>query len=382
MKDAYESANDSLEVHETKEEVLKSVILELKKDLISNSEAKDSVKTREEFKNISNKNSVLKKKIRTTNKELKSIKAEFEATSSQLEKFQNENKELHSIRLKAIKIIENKKIEIEKLKKHHSFLTKSHKELKNNVVELKANENKLSSQVSGYQEKIEAKEAEELELNLQNEEEELQRLVGDSYEVQNEAIWYYGDKSNEQGPFTFEQMLEYKSNKTINDKTKIRQEGKAFAHPMAEVFELCINVTVFKTNAGHNRYFIKRDSYRAPFYEIITLEIDGKEFKGYCTSLSTGGAFVEFTKLDKDLMISDATARISFKHGTLSEGFSNIVSIKNISNQKPRGLGLMFEDLDAKKKKIILEYVNGFLDKSKSVDDLVNNYLKDNKKVS
>ncbi len=57
--------------------------------------------------------------------------------------------------------------------------------------------------------------------------------------------------------------------------------------------------------------------------------------------------------------------RIYFKQGVLSESLANAVQIMNISDKKPRGLGLMFLDLADEKKDIILEYVNNFLEKSK-----------------
>ncbi len=364
LKDSNASTKESIELYKEREESFKDEISQLKEETLNQVSTEDEEKI-QNYSQMENDAKTIKDEFEVASQRLMHLEKDLEETAKSLKKSERENKELHAIRLKAKKIIQEKKDVIASLKEDKTSLVESKESLEQNIVALRKNESQLVSKVDNFQQKAEESEAKELELVLQKEEEELTNLVGDSYEVPNDMIWYYNDGQEEKGPFMFEKILELKETKEINSKTKIRQEGKSIVKTMDDYFELNTYVVKYKTNSGDNRFFIKRTSFRAPFYEIVTLEIEDKEFKGYCTSLSTGGIFIEFSKIDSDLMKLKEKGRIYFKQGVLSESLANAVQIMNISDKKPRGLGLMFLDLADEKKDIILEYVNNFLEKSK-----------------
>jgi len=398
LKDANETAKESIGFYKDREENYKQTIEELKDQVLiaqesyeeskedyehSEVEASEEIfdeeessivedetnsESEEQLQKISELESEIeevKENFEVATQRLQGLEEELEDSNKDLKKFESENKELHAIRLKAKKIIKEKKSEISGLETKNKELLGSIDLLEKEVTSLKESETKLNAEVSNFQQKVEEKEAKELELVLQKEEEELTQLVGDSYEVPNDETWYFMDKDEEKGPYTFEKMLEFKNDKVLKKNTKVKQKAKSSFKTMEDFFELNTYVVTYETNQGDNRFFIKRTSFRAPFYEIVTLEIEEKEFKGYCTSLSTGGIFIEFSKLDTDLMKLNGKGVVFFKQGTLSENVSCSVQIMNISEKKPRGLGLMFVDMAEAKKDVILSYVNNFLDKSK-----------------
>ena len=112
------------------------------------------------------------------------------------------------------------------------------------------------------------------------------------------------------------------------------------------------------------RYFIKRGDFRAPFYDLAQLEIGANSYKGYCSSISVGGCFIELSKLDKVCMEKDGKVLVKIKAGTLSEELNIHALIRNISDKRPRGLGLQFEYVTEAQKEVIINYVKQYVDSS------------------
>ncbi|GEM_PF-6134961 len=203
------------------------------------------------------------------------------------------------------------------------------------------------------------------DLSDKSDDEELNRLIGDAFEVTNERIWMVArDGQEPTGPYDFSEIYNMKINGELDKNVKIKK-GTEFYKVKSDIFELSVPVSTH--GSGNNtRYFIKRTSMRVPFYELVTFEINGVEHRGYCTSLSLGGIFIELNKLSDDLTI-DKKGRILFSAGALDNPFQCVAQVKNISTARPKGIGLMFVDLPEVAKDDITFYINNYLNKTKQV---------------
>lgn len=208
----------------------------------------------------------------------------------------------------------------------------------------------------------------EIELNNSSEkgdDEELNRLIGDAFEVSNERIWMVArDGETPTGPYDFSEIYNMKINGELDKKVKIKK-GAEFYKTKSEIFELSVPVSTH--GSGKNiRYFIKRSSMRVPFYELVTFEINGVEHRGYCTSLSLGGIFIELNKISDDFVV-DKKGRVLFSAGALDNPFQCVAQVKNVSDARPKGIGLMFVDLPELAKDDITFYINNYINKTKQV---------------
>lgn len=197
---------------------------------------------------------------------------------------------------------------------------------------------------------------------------ELKRLTGDSFEVQNEETWWLKIGDIVTGPHRFGELFEKKENGDLDrDETLLKSDEEGKWTPMGKFTEFNVPIqvhTIEEDGQSVTKYFIRRGSFRAPFYEIVTLEIGDNEYRGYCTSLSQGGIFIEFNKIDSDYMYKEASGRVYFKKGALSRAFDSEIKIMNIAEKRPRGLGMMFVNLGDADKNIIQDYVNQYMDQS------------------
>ncbi|MCO4792813.1 MAG: PilZ domain-containing protein [Bacteriovoracaceae bacterium] len=199
---------------------------------------------------------------------------------------------------------------------------------------------------------------------------ELHRLVGDSFEISNEETWYMKVGDIVTGPHKFSELYYQKEDGEIDRRnTYLKSEESGKWKTMGEYTEFCVPIqehSYEENGVRLTKYFIKRGSYRAPFYEIVLLEVGEEEYKGYCTSLSSGGIFIELNKIDENVLKQDTLGKVFFKQGALSESFSCEVQIKNIADKRPRGVGLMFVNLGQNDKKIIGDYVAQYMNQSQS----------------
>jgi chromosome segregation ATPase len=197
---------------------------------------------------------------------------------------------------------------------------------------------------------------------------ELKRLVGDSFEVSNEETWWLKIGDVVTGTHRFGELYDLKENGELDrDQTMLKNEEEGKWTPMGKFTEFNVPIqthTIEEDDQKVTKYFIRRGSFRAPFYEIVTLEIGDEEYRGYCTSLSQGGIFIEFNKIDQNTMYKEAMGKIYFKKGALSRGFDCEVKIMNIADKRPRGLGMMFVNLGEADKTLIQNYVNQYMDQS------------------
>lgn len=190
---------------------------------------------------------------------------------------------------------------------------------------------------------------------------EVKRFTGESYELSNGKVWYYKQSGKEHGPLDFEEMLELKRQEKISEVTLLKNTSTnsgwralkdhfEFDAPFETILSEEDGVTV-------KRFFIKRNSIRVPIYEVMALELEEKEYKGYCTSLSLGGCFMEMTRLKEGDFQKGDQVNIRLVGDALGEQITATATIRNIGLSRPKGLGLMFDELDENSRKLFENYI-------------------------
>lgn len=198
------------------------------------------------------------------------------------------------------------------------------------------------------------------------EEQELNRLIGDSFEVDNSAIWMIRIDEEEKGPYTYGDMRSFLKYNKISMDTSAKKTGGKWL-PLNGHFEFKNDVLrkeEVRDGKKVERFFIKRGDFRAPFYDLAQIDIGAQTFKGYCTSISVGGCFIELSKIDKMRMQRDSKITVKIKAGTLSEEITVQATIRNISDKRPRGLGIEFEELAPGQRDVIIEFVQQYVSSS------------------
>lgn len=196
---------------------------------------------------------------------------------------------------------------------------------------------------------------------------EIKRLTGESFEISNKNIWLYKQSAKEHGPYNFEQILQYKREGKISTTTLLKNtETNSTWMALKDYFEFDAPFeTVLTHEGGHavKRYFMKRTSIRVPIYEIMGLFTEQAEYKGYCTSLSLGGCFIELTRIKPDEFKKDESVDIVMSGEVLGTELNISGVIRNISLSRPKGLGIMFDELDFKSREVIEKYITDSLEK-------------------
>ncbi len=197
-------------------------------------------------------------------------------------------------------------------------------------------------------------------------EEELAKLIGDSFEVPNLPEWKIKTDEGIQGPYSYAEMLELKDQKLISDKTQIKKKAEGTWKSMRDFFELTTKVLTHRVNIDGEvitKYYIKRGSFRAPFYEVCSFDLGGNELRGHCTSLSIGGAFIELARIENADTLREKKIFVRFSGGGLTASFGVQAIIKNVSEARPKGIGVMFVELPDHGREAIIEYINNYLEK-------------------
>ncbi|PIP89979.1 MAG: hypothetical protein COW01_00715 [Bdellovibrionales bacterium CG12_big_fil_rev_8_21_14_0_65_38_15] len=195
------------------------------------------------------------------------------------------------------------------------------------------------------------------------EEQEINRLIGDSFEVDNSVVWWIKHDGEDKGPYSYGDMRAFMKYGKINMSTTSKKTGGEWMK-LEGHFEFkndVLSKEEFRDGKKIQRFFIKRGDFRAPFYDLAQLEIGANSFKGYCSSLSVGGCFIELSKLDKVRMEKDGKVLVKIKAGTLSEELNIRAVIRNISDKRPRGLGLQFEHITEAQKDVIINFVKQYV---------------------
>jgi hypothetical protein len=306
-------------------------------------------------------------------KEIEALKSKEKDTSQKLQNYKkdyeelnNKNKELElSLQANEDRITQQYET-IEKLKEslrngirfktNYEKVDKSCKELEN---KLRAYQNEIMKNKEFIQELQNA--------NQQRTDKEVKRLTGESYEICNGKVWFYKQSAKEHGPFGFEEILKLKREERVTESTLLKNintnTGWKTLNDHFE-FQTTFETIITQENGeAVKRFFIKRQSIRVPIYDIMCLESNESEFKGYCTSLSLGGCFMELTRLKEGDFEKEDTATVTIMGNILDSQIVTQVCIKNISLSRPRGLGLMFTDLDDNSRKMLEKYISESLSK-------------------
>ncbi len=197
---------------------------------------------------------------------------------------------------------------------------------------------------------------------------ELNQLIGDSFEIDNSAHWYIEMDGEVKGPFSFHDMKSLQKYGKIDNDTPVKKSHDAFWASAGRDFELTANLITHSEVVGGKevfRYFVSRAEYRAPFHGAAVIQIDGKDYTGFCTSLSSGGAFIELASLEEEMIHKGEIAQLRINAGTLSEDLEATVVLRNFSKEKPCGIGLQFQSLDDEQRNVILSYVSSYLENIK-----------------
>lgn len=198
-----------------------------------------------------------------------------------------------------------------------------------------------------------------------NEEIEQTRLIGEHFEVSNEEHWMFKKHAETFGAFTFQDMIQKKHSQEISKTTLIKKSGETIWKPLEDTLEFSIPFQHYIEEINgvqYHRYFLKRDSVRVPFYELTTLTLDGKTIKPYCISLSLGGCFLELSRQDIKLITLDMLIEVQFSKLSLDEELTFRGKIVNISEERPRGAGIMFLDVADEAKTVIQNYISHALE--------------------
>lgn len=192
---------------------------------------------------------------------------------------------------------------------------------------------------------------------------ELNRLIGESYEVDNNPMWMIKRDGEVKGPYRFSDVMEWYGKGHLNKQTYIRKISEKVFSRIEKIYEF--NTKIFtqvesKNNKINKRYFVKRTDFRAPFYEKVRLTIKDQEFVGDCTSLSVGGCFIEFQKIPGPIQMNSVLE--CFLHAEyLSDPIDVQMIVRNISESRPFGIGCQFLDLEDSEKDSIEEFVDSYL---------------------
>lgn len=360
---------------------LKEEIVKYKK--ISENSVKETDILKHQIQKLSTQRVELGNKVKTqqdllsqykdVNQKLVSQAEELKKTSAS---YKDEYKKLFDKNNKAVKKIQSQSSKIDTLNtEKETGLVQSQKEvddLVNQMLDFKAEaqrEKKKAIQLETDLTTLKEQEK-KIELadsnNTQNSasEDELNRLIGDSYEVENDSIWTVQfEDGMKTGPHSYSVVYDMKESGEISNSTRVKKTGDGFKS-CGDIFELSTRVFIHG-EGEERRFFIKRNSVRVPYYDLVTFEIDGKEVKGYCTSISSGGIFIELTSVKKEDFKNNAKGRLLFPKGALENPFNCIAQIKNISLDRPKGIGLMFIDLPENAGSEILTFVNSYLNQTK-----------------
>jgi hypothetical protein len=192
---------------------------------------------------------------------------------------------------------------------------------------------------------------------------DLNRLIGESFEVSNEPKWFIKRDGQSKGPYRFSDVLEWIDKGYLERKTLIRKQSEKTFTRLEKIYEF--NTKIFTKmdkveNTLKKRFFIKRTDFRAPFYEVVKLEYNNHSFKAHCTSLSVGGCFIELKDFPENLE-KNSVLNCVIQTDYLSQSIEVQMIVKNFSKEKPLGIGCQFLDLNNEEKETIEEFVETYL---------------------
>ncbi|MFT6070513.1 MAG: hypothetical protein ACJAT2_003195 [Bacteriovoracaceae bacterium] len=351
LKESYES----LELELNNEQSEKNRLIEQMENL--EGQVEDLLAIKDELFVIKNE---LDEKQASLIEELNNREESFRQLSEEAESLRYELSSFHEEKERLLKKQEIYKNYVKTEKKRADSFESNVSKLNKGILKLKdlRKKDKIAIQnLENYKKTQSNKEARELSV-----------LIGDSFEIDNSPHWYIETAGEVKGPFSFHDMKSLQKYGKINLDTPVKKKTDAFWNTVGQDYELTANVITHTENINGTevfRYFVNRSDYRAPFHGAATIEINGQEITGFCTSLSVGGSFLELPKLDLDIMNKGGVATLRINSGTLTQDLVAPVIMRNFSHEKPCGIGLQFQSLDDEQRNIIISYVSSYLENFK-----------------
>lgn len=310
-------------------------------------------------------NVALKEKITELEESNAKANATLVSKEEKLEEYFKENEKIVSEFKKLAQNNQSLKSRINEITDKVEKERHKNKALKQNI--LKLNEGLVLMKRKGERDKSAIQNLEQFKkIHDAKEEQELNRLIGDSFEVDNSSVWWIKLEGEEKGPYSYSDMRSFMKYGKIVKSTNSKKTGGEWQELQSH-FEFKNDVLCKveeRDGKKVQRFFIKRIDFRAPFYDLAQIEIGANTYKGYCSSLSVGGCFIELSKLDKLRMEKDGKVLVKIKAGTLSEELNLRASIRNISDKRPRGLGLQFDAITEAQKDVIISFVHQYVSSS------------------
>ena len=328
--------------------------------------AKSDKKLNKVIANLRSDNKQVIERFHSLKKKFEKYKVAYNDLSESNKKIKSEFKErndkFRAMTAKTDAIIDSLRAKVDGASSNYSEKIKELEEVKDREKTLMFKIEQFKKDESEIKKKAEDQELSLATEAMESKDKELKRLIGDSFEVPNTSIWSIQNSDKVvTGPITFSEIYHMKINGELDGDVKIKKGSDPYKSK-ADIFEL--SVPVLTHGEGEDiRYFINRTSMRVPFYELITFEVNGVEHRGYCTSLSVGGVFLELTSLNDEFAL-DKKGRVLFSAGAIDNPFQCVAQIKNVSESRPKGLGLMFVDLPDQAKTDIEFYINNYINKT------------------
>lgn len=302
--------------------------------------------------NLAQQQEELKEEIVRKELSFASFEAENKSLEARVQELLEENEKLKKKQLIYRDYVKNEKMRADNFEEDISKLNEGIVKLRN----LRKKDKITIQNLENYKQTQANKEARELN-----------RLIGDSFEIDNSPHWFIEMDGEVKGPFRYHDMRSMLRFEKINNDTPVKKQLEPFWRSLDQDFELTANIiTHSEVIDGEEvfRYFVNRGDYRAPFHGAAIIEIDGQEFTGFCTSLSSGGAFIELPDLPENLE-QGGVANLRISEGTLSQDLVAPVFMRNFSYEKPCGIGLQFQGLNDEQQNAIISYVSSYLENIK-----------------
>lgn len=193
---------------------------------------------------------------------------------------------------------------------------------------------------------------------------EFNRLIGESYEVENSPKWMVKRDGEVKGPYRFSDVLDWYKKNLIDRQTNVKKESEQVYTRIENIYEFNTKVFTKVESEGKTttkKFYVKRTDFRAPFYETVRVSFRDETFTGQCTSLSIGGCFIEFgQRLPEPVKLN--TVLECFIHAEyLSHPIEVQMIVRNVKAKKPFGVGCEFLDLEDAEKDAIEEFVDSYL---------------------
>lgn len=315
----------------------------------------ENEKLKAELDELRDKYSVIKATSDKEGATLDKNKAKFQEALRENKKLAKAVKRLGRDKNQMLVYVEDLEKQLNEALRSREHLKKDLKKKEVDLVKLKKRENKAKKLIRELGSERNTMEAQR--------EVDLKRLIGESFEVSNEPMWFIKRAGEVKGPYRFSDVLDWFDKGYLEGRTLLRKENEKTYSRLEKIYEFNTKIFTKLEKDGDQlkkRYFIKRTDFRAPFHETAHLEFKGMELRGTCTSLSVGGCFIEFNELPEELE-KNSVLICHIEADYLTSPIDVQMIVRNISKERSEGIGCEFLDLSDEEKDTIEEFVDSYL---------------------